>query len=49
MKIGKTSERDREKRKRKKSSFETEIFNIVEKSLKTVLDKALDDILKDFK
>lgn len=49
MKIGKTSERDREKRKRKKSTFETEIFNIVEKSLKAVLDKALDDILKDFK
>ena len=49
MKIGKTSEKDKDRRKKKKSTFETEIFNIVEKSLKAVLDKALDDILKDFK
>jgi hypothetical protein len=37
------------KKKKKKSTLESEVFSIVEKSLKTALDKALDDILKDWK
>lgn len=49
MKTGNTSARDRDKKKKKKSSLEAEVFSIVEKSLKTALDKALDDILKDWK
>ena len=44
------SQKDREKEKKKKQSIlETEIMKIMEKSLKTALDLALDDILKDFK
>ncbi len=44
------SEKDREKKKKKKQSIlEAEIMRIMEKSLKTALDLALDDILKDFK
>lgn len=49
MKIENTSARDRDKKKKKKSSFESELLSIMEKSLKTALDKALDEILKDFK
>ena len=49
MKTGNSSARDRDKKKKKKSTLETEVFSIVEKSLKTALDKALDDILKDWK
>lgn len=44
--------RDREKsknRKKKQSTLEAEVFSIMEKSLKTALDVALDDILKDWK
>ena len=45
------SQKDREKKKKKKkqSILEAEIMRIMEKSLKTALDLALDDILKDFK
>ena len=44
------SEKDREKKKKKKQSIlEAEIMRIMEKSLKTAIDLALDDILKDFK
>ena len=44
------SQKDREKKKKKKQSIlEAEIIRIMEKSLKTALDLALDDILKDFK
>ena len=49
MKIENTSARDRDKKKKKKSTLEAEVFSLVEKSLKTALDKALDDILKDWK
>ncbi len=53
MKVGYSSsqsERDKEKKKKKnKSVLEKEIFSIMEKSLKTSLDAALDDILKDWK
>ena len=44
------SEKDREKKKKKKQSIlEAEIMRIMQKTLKTALDLALDDILKDFK
>ena len=44
------SEKDREKKKKKKQSIlEAEIMSIMQKSLKTALNLALDDILKDFK
>ena len=44
------SEIDREKKKKKKQSIlEAEIMRIMQKSLKTAIDMALDDILKDFK
>ena len=49
MRIGKTSSQERDKKKKKKSTLESEVFSIVEKSLKTAIDKALDDILKDWK
>lgn len=45
--------RDRDKsknrKKKKQSNLEAEVFSIMEKSLKTALDVALDDILKDWK
>ena len=40
---------DKKKKKRKQSTLESEIFNIMEKSLKTALDAALDDIFKEWK
>ena len=41
---------DREKeKKRKQSILEKEIMSIMSKSLKTALDLALNDLLKDFK
>ena len=44
------SQKDKDKKKKKKQSIlEAEIMRIMEKSLKTALDLALDDILKDFK
>ena len=44
------SDIDREKKKKKKQSIlEAEIMRIMQKSLKTAIDMALDDILKDFK
>ena len=41
-------EKDRKKKKRK-SILEAEIMSIMQKSLKTALDMALDDIFKDWK
>jgi len=41
--------RKKDKKKKKKSTLETEIFSIMQKSLKAALDKALDDIFKDWK
>ena len=50
MKAQKSDDREKEKRKKKKQSIlEAEVMRIMEKSLKTALDKALDDILKDWK
>lgn len=44
------SQKDKEKKKKKKQSIlEAEIMRIMEKSLKTAIDLALDDILKDWK
>lgn len=44
------SKKDREKeKKRRKSILEAEVMMIIEKSLKTALDLALNDLLKDFK
>lgn len=49
MKIS-NSKDDRDKKKKKKqSTLEAEIFSIMEKSLKSALDVALDDILKEWK
>ena len=42
-------EQDRKSSKKKKSNLEAEVFAIMEKSLKTALDVALDDIFKDWK
>ena len=44
------SQKDKEKKKKKKQSIlEAEVMKIMEKSLKTALDLALDDIFKDWK
>ena len=50
MKVQKSDDREKEKRKKKKQSIlEAEVMRIMEKSLKTALDMALDDILKEWK
>ena len=50
MKVQKSDDREKEKRKKKKQSIlEAEVMRIMEKSLKTALDMALDDIFKDWK
>lgn len=41
--------KDKDKKKKQKSVLEAEIFRFMEKSMKTVLDMALDDIFKDWK
>ena len=44
------SQKEKDKKKKKKQSIlEAEIMRIMQKSLKTAIDMALDDILKDFK
>lgn len=44
------TKKDKEKeKKRKQSILEKEIMSIMSKSLKTALDLALNDLLKDFK
>lgn len=40
---------ERRKKKKKESFLEAEIMAVVEKSLKIAVDKALDDIFKDWK
>ena len=37
------------RKKKKKSVIEAELFSFLQKSMKTALDMALDEILKDFK
>lgn len=39
---------DQKKKKKKESEIEAMIFEIMEKSLKTALDVALDDIMKEW-
>ena len=44
------NQKEREKKKKKRESIlEAEIMKIMEKNMKTALDKALDDIFKDWK
>ena len=42
------SEKKEDKKKKKQSVLEKEIFSIMEKSMKTALDVAVDDLLKDW-
>lgn len=42
------SEKKEYKKKKKQSVLEKEIFSIMEKSMKTALDAAVDDLLKDW-
>ena len=45
-----SSQKEQDKKKKKRLSIlEAELFRIMEKSLKTAMDKALDDIFKDWK
>ena len=46
---GNTKKKKDQKEKKKSSGLEYEIFKIMEKSLKTALDAAIDDVLKDWK
>ena len=41
--------KDKDKKKKKKSVMEAEIMRFMEKSMKTALNLALDDIFKDWK
>lgn len=41
--------KDKDKKKKKKSILEAELMSIMQKSLKTALDLALDEIFKDWK
>lgn len=41
--------RDQKKKKKKKNILEAEILALMQKSMKTALDMALDEIFKDFK
>ena len=43
------SAREKKKKKKKKSVLEAEILAFMQKSMKTALDLALDDIFEDFK
>ena len=44
-----TEKEKKDKKKKRESELEKMIFSIMEKSMKTALDKALDDIFKDWK
>ena len=41
--------KEKDKKKKKQSVMEAEIMRFMEKSMKTALDLALDDIFKDWK
>ena len=43
------SQKKEKDKKKKKSILEAEIMRILQKSMKTALDMALDDIFKDWK
>ena len=42
-------EEDKKKKKKQESLMEKMIFDIMQKSMKTALDLALDDIMKEWK
>ena len=42
------SAREKKKKKKKKSVLEAEILSFMQKSMKTALDLALDDLFKDW-
>ena len=44
-----TPRKDTDKKKKKKSIIEAEIMAILQKSMRTALDMALDELLKDWK
>ena len=44
-----TEEERKKKKKKQQSILETEIFKIIEKSMQEALNKAMDDIFKDWK
>lgn len=44
-----TEQECKKKKKKQQSALEAEIFKIIEKSLNAAVDKALDDIFKDWK
>ena len=48
MRIDSRDKDDKKKKKKKQSTVEAEIFRIMEKSLKSALAVALDDIFKDW-
>ena len=43
------NEKDKKKKKKRQSIIEAEIMRIMQKSMKTALDMALDDIFKGWK
>ena len=43
------SARDKKTKKKKKSELEAEILSFMQKSMKTALDLALDDLFRDWK
>ena len=44
-----SSQKEKDKKKKKRQSLlEAELFRIMEKSLKVAMDKALDDIFRDW-
>ena len=49
MTVGRKRDDRRKKKKKNESFLEAEIMAVVEKSLKIAVDKALDDIFKDWK
>lgn len=42
-------EEDKKKKKKQESLMEKMIFDIMQKSMKTALDKAMDELFKDWK
>ena len=42
-------EEDKKKKKKEESLMEKMIFDIMQKSMKTALDKAMDELFKDWK
>lgn len=43
------NQKERDKKKKKQSLLEQQIFSILQKSMKTALDMALNDIFKEWK